>query len=419
MGRRLLGVVGIVIGGVLSAGGMTGCATPSTDTVTAQPQPVDQASLTAAGRHRIVAIGEATHGNHELVALRSTLIQRLATEQGFRTFALEADFGGAEMVNDYVLGGPGTAADAARDLGYDIYATTEMADLIEAVRDHNDASPDPDRIRFTGFDLQRYDHNKTRLLRYLAAVDPETATTATAALADLTDAGRNNLDAATVTRAQTAIGALLEALSRDHRRYVARSSEPAYADAVHHLRTIDGTTRLRQSVGTQYGELRDRLMAENVSWIVDREAAAGRTKIMIGGHVGHVEKTGAAYPSPSMGELLTARYGEDYFVIGTDFGSSTFLSRSGNGRSEFTVRHRSTLAGMFGDQPAGYVDLATAGTSASNAALLDAPVKMGMVGDEFSWYGRFLPSMFTVSVVPSKAYDALIFVAEATPATPL
>lgn len=401
--------------------GAAGCGSPpAVDAGAAAAVGIDRAPLDAAGTHRIVAIGEATHGNHEMAEIRRTLLLRLAAEQGFRTVALEADFGGAEVVNDYVQGGPGTAADSARALGFDVYATTEMATLIDDLRAFNADRAPSDRIQFAGFDLQRYDHNKERLLEYLRSVDPTVARSAETDLASLTDATRSTLEGPPLIEAQAAARQLLDAMAESEQRYVAASSRLAYVNAVHHLTSIERTTQLRQSVGPKYGELRDAWLAENVTWLVDREKDEGRDKVVITGHVGHVEKSSAAYGYVAMGERLATAYGDDYFVIGTEFGSNRFAAKKPDGeRTEFSVDHDSELAGLFGTEPLGYVDLATASQSPVNAALLTSPVRMGMIGDEFRWYSRFLTQSYTVKVVPADAYDALVYVPNATSTTPL
>lgn len=62
----------------------------------------------------IIALGEATHGNAEFQRLRRDVLERLTEEYGVRSFALEADFGEAAGVDEYIKGGAGTAAEALK-----------------------------------------------------------------------------------------------------------------------------------------------------------------------------------------------------------------------------------------------------------------------------------------------------------------
>lgn len=57
----------------------------------------------------------------------------------------------------------GTAEQAAAAIGFAIYRTDEMADLISYMRKYNETAKDGDDLRFYGFDMQRWSYN----LQYL------------------------------------------------------------------------------------------------------------------------------------------------------------------------------------------------------------------------------------------------------------
>ena len=114
---------------------------------------------------KIIALGEATHGNKELQKLKKEVFQVLLENEECRVFALEADFGGAYRVNEYIHGGAGTAQEAAAELGFGLYRTDEMADLIEWLRMYNETVKENEQICFYGFDMQRYDNNKKSCYR--------------------------------------------------------------------------------------------------------------------------------------------------------------------------------------------------------------------------------------------------------------
>ena len=48
---------------------------------------------------RVVALGEATHGNAEFQQLKLDVFKVMVEKYGVRAFALEGDFGGCEAVN--------------------------------------------------------------------------------------------------------------------------------------------------------------------------------------------------------------------------------------------------------------------------------------------------------------------------------
>ena len=69
---------------------------------------------------------------------------------------------------------------------------------------------------------------------------------------------------------------------------------------------------------------RDKMMAENIMWILKQEEARGNGRIFISGHNGHVKKSGNYDANNKvMGNLLADELGNEYFVIGTDFYKTT------------------------------------------------------------------------------------------------
>ena len=91
---------------------------------------------------KIIALGEATHGNREFQQLKKDVFAQMVEKYKVRSFALEGDFGGCEYVNRYIHTGEGTAAEAAAAIGFAIYRTKEMADLIEWMRTYNEDAPE-------------------------------------------------------------------------------------------------------------------------------------------------------------------------------------------------------------------------------------------------------------------------------------
>lgn len=57
-------------------------------------------------------------------------------------------------------------------------------------------------------------------------------------------------------------------------------------------------------------------MAENIAWIYEHAQEVDDTVLMIAGHNGHVAKKRTFVTF--MGEELFEKYGDDYYVIGTD-----------------------------------------------------------------------------------------------------
>ena len=124
---------------------------------------------------QIIALGEATHGNAEFQQLKTDIFKILVENYGVRAFAIEGDFGGCEQVNRYIHGGEGTAKEAAAAIGFKIYQTEQMAELISCMREYNENAPAGEDLRFYGFDMQRYLNSFNFLLDTAKEKDLDTA----------------------------------------------------------------------------------------------------------------------------------------------------------------------------------------------------------------------------------------------------
>ena len=86
---------------------------------------------------KIIALGEATHGNKEFQQLKLDIFKIMVEDYGVRAFSLEGDYGGCEAVNRYIHGGDGTVKDAVSAIGFAICQTEEMENLISWMLEYN------------------------------------------------------------------------------------------------------------------------------------------------------------------------------------------------------------------------------------------------------------------------------------------
>ena len=136
---------------------------------------VPVSDLTVPESARVVALGEVTHGNREFQELRLEVFQVLVEQYGVRAFGLEWDFGGCEAVNRYIHGGEGTAGEALAAIGFAIYRTGEMENLVEWMRSYNAAAPEGGDLRFYGFDMEQYASSCRYLLEAMEEAGMDTA----------------------------------------------------------------------------------------------------------------------------------------------------------------------------------------------------------------------------------------------------
>ena len=124
----------------------------------------DVGQFTVPENVKVIALGEATHGNAEFQQLKLEIFRNLVENHGVHGFAIEGDFGGCEQVNRYIHGGEGTAREAAAAIGFQIYKTDDMAELITYMREYNAGASEGEDLRFYGFDMQRWQRTFQLLL---------------------------------------------------------------------------------------------------------------------------------------------------------------------------------------------------------------------------------------------------------------
>lgn len=398
-------VVALVVCVVFSRFGEFGTG-PSADADEFERYAVPVADLEVPEGTRVVALGEATHGNREFQELKLDVFQTLVERQGVHAFALEADFGGCEAVNRYIHGGEGTLEEAVGDLVFTIYRTDQMAELVSWMRAYNETAAPGEDLRFYGFDMQSYEHSFNLLLD---------------------EAHRLGLDAAPLEELWKGDD-FAEGVGPEQR-------EEAYAAVVGQLEALgdDADTSLalqlieclRQNM--ELGRLadspdgygaRDGFMAQNVLWILSQEEARGNRCILVSAHNGHIEQQGTYGPDAKvMGNHLADNLGEAYYAIGTDFFKATVNLPKGDGRMTHTFYSYDPLAKAAADGgfESCWLDFARVPKDSSLRECIDGPIMMGRVGDGFSVLMYVLPQTYRVKREPSAPYDSMILVPYANP----
>lgn len=371
--------------------------------------------------HTIIGLGEATHGNKEFTELKQEVFSWVLENNGCKVFALEGDFGGCKKVNDYILDGEGSAGEAAGEIGFAIYNTQEMTDLIEWMYQYNQTVPEADRIHFYGYDMQRYDNNKEGLFAYLAAVDPAAAAEYEEKLADLNDETIFDQETAKISAGLEAAISLAEFMTANKDAYILAAAEREFDQALALCQSIIENATLRGTT-VSYGNTRDQYMADKISWILEYERKYyGNDSIFIAGHNGHIEKTSKTMGiTVNMGAHLAEKYGTEYYAIGTEFSESRFLApdNATGERREFYLHNTgdTRMAVWFEalEQADGFLDFGSIEDNSLKEYLQEAQ-PISMVGEAFSDSFAERESAYTLNLVPAEAYDAIIFVKSATP----
>ena len=410
---RIWAVVGIILLGIVAVGSIYshfgGFGTGPCADETEFMQYADQVdNIKIPEKTKIVALGEASHGNVEFQQLKLSVFQNLVENAGIRVFALEGDYGGCEYVNRYIHGGEGTAEQAAAAIGFAIYRTDEMADLISYMRKYNETAKAGDDLRFYGFDMQNWSYN----LQYLTEACKASGIDVTE-LKKLED--NDEADGGYDIEEQTRI--IMEI-----KKELQESDAKDIKQADHLADTLLQNISLGKVIDSavEGNALRDQRMAENVMWILSMEEQRGNACIFISGHNGHIERSGNyGTDNRVMGNILSDELGEGYFAIGTDFYKTNCnLPKSDGKRITHTFYSYDPLAKAA--KKAGYdmcwLDFSKVPENSKLKEQITDHVSMGSLGEGYSaFFMSIFPQSYRISQSPEKLYDGMIFVADAHP----
>lgn len=410
---RIWAVVGIILLGIVAVGSIYshfgGFGTGPCADETEFMQYADQVdNIKIPEKTKIVALGEAPHGNVEFQQLKLSVFQNLVENAGIRAFALEGDYGGCEYVNRYIHGGEGTAEQAAAAIGFAIYRTDEMADLISYMRKYNETAKAGDDLRFYGFDMQNWSYN----LQYLTEACKASGIDVTE-LKKLED--NDEADGGYDIEEQTRI--IMEI-----KKELQESDAKDIKQADHLADTLLQNISLGKVIDSavEGNALRDQRMAENVMWILSMEEQRGNACIFISGHNGHIERSGNyGTDNRVMGNILSDELGEGYFAIGTDFYKTNCnLPKSDGKRITHTFYSYDPLAKAA--KKAGYdmcwLDFSKVPENSKLKEQITDHVSMGSLGEGYSaFFMSIFPQSYRISQSPEKLYDGMIFVADAHP----
>lgn len=357
-------------------------------------------NITIPEKSNIIALGEATHGNIEFQELKLDIFKQMVEKYNVKAFVLEGDFGGSEHVNRYIHGGEGTPKEAAAAIGFAIYRTDQIAELISYMRQYNESAPEGEDLRFYGSDMQRIFYS----FQFLNESSKEMGVDTTI-LQKLMDGEDWNSEYDYHSRTQIITKIKHELMSKENS-----------AKAIHFADMLLQYCELQTQTSSEGSTLRDKFMAENVQWILQQEQQLGYERIFVSGHNSHVAKWGSF---DSMGKLLSNKTENGYYAIGTDFyrTESNMPTRSSTKRtnqvfySHNPLAKASKLAGL----DISWLDFASVPKNSELGELISQYTYMGNLGEGYSWFMRILPPSYRIFQQPAVLYDSMIFVADAKP----
>ena len=362
---------------------------------------------------QVVGLGEASHGVAQYHQTKADVFKALVKNNGCRTFIIEGDFGGALKVDNYINGGAGSAEEAVSEIGFTIYQTQEMADLIEWMRSYNESASLEEALHFYGMDVQRFDNNKEYLFSVLDQTVPKLSAEYSEIFARLTDENRNSLDKATLNNAKEAASKLMEKMDASRADIVELSGESAFDFARECANTVYAHCDLQLS--NNYNMTRDQYMYEKVEWFLRH---GDGSILFINGHNGHIGKTFAGYTC--LGELLSNNLGNSYYAIGTDAQKTRFNSQKDKGEFEIVEVSNSNdlnsqLINFDNDQY--FIDFTSAQSDETWKQILNSEQTITTLNVSLSGMLKMVKSAYTTTIIPQSTYDGMIVFRTVTPST--
>lgn len=353
----------------------------------------------------VAALGEASHGVKEYQEMKAQVFQALVENNGCRTFIIEGDFGSALKVDAYIHGGEGTAQETAAQIGFRIYRTQEMADLLTWMREYNETAPEGEDLHFRGMDIQQADSSKAYLFQTLEQGAPALAETYQDQLAFLRDEVMFDLSAEEFAQGRAAAEALVKDMDAARSEIEAAAGTEGFAFARECAYSLYACCDVRGAPDLQYNALRDQYMAKKIQWYLEQ---GDGSLLFINGHNGHIGKHSTA-GYVCLGQHLSETLGEGYFAIGTDAAVTSYNAQGNDGSfTEITVENENALTKLAQETGCYYVDFQNAGPDWQSLCGETQAMTAMNVG--------FSP-IYTVRAVPEEVYDGMIVFETVSPST--
>ncbi len=396
------------------------------------------------GNARIIGLGEATHGTKEFFQAKHRMLEYLVTTQGFRVFAMEANWASSLALNEYMQTGIGDGKELLQKYAKIMWPwrTQEVLDLIQWLRKYNQTAAN--KVIFSGFDMQEPVPAVDWLIAYLEKTLPDQATRADELLGCIRFSLGNILN---VTRyAAAGIKGFMACAERintvrrilQNRRSSLETTE--YITALQMVRVLEqGNIYYKERFITQdilqAVTIRDAFMAENTSWL----EKTTKQKLVIWAHNGHVTFNAKMHFGwKPLGAHLRDMYKDQYKVWGFSFFEGSFYAQMLDGNDPI----RTVAAALVGlaanpsiqsvpnptsdsfeyifraaQLPLFMLDLHLAKTPAG--AWLKTPRRLQIIGQNLPPFRTPEPDWYSYKAIPTEDFDALIYIDKTTPSTPL
>lgn len=266
---------------------------------------------------RIFGFGEATHGTKEFFNLKFKFFKYLVKYQGVRNFAIEASYANCIAINNYIKGQKNDPKELLKNIGFWIWNTQEVLELIEWMKKFNVDKIQSNQINFYGIDIMDCSNSAKIISEHLTENLYENKTQYLDILSFYTI--KNNtkyLNKNILKNHLIVMNELKEILKSSE----AKNKELYISLQNSIIQFINLCIDYRQ-------EIRDKEMSENINQILHFNG--NESKIFIWAHNFHIKKNNITYTNDyAMGHFLKEKYGNEYYSLGFDFATGAFNAYS-------------------------------------------------------------------------------------------
>lgn len=339
---------------------------------------------------KIIALGEASHGNKEFQELRLDLFKNLVKNNDTRAFLLECDYAEGLIIDKYIKTGE-KINNPSKYFSFDIYHTKEMDNLINWMKDYN--KDNKNKLSFYGIDFQNPEKAAGPIKSYVKENNIDI-----------------NLDSLKLLKKdQISIKDIEKStLKKDLESLKSQTSDEKIKNLLENVLKSFDYFSMDSNDYIKMNEVRDERMAFNVSFIESIEK-----KIMVSGHNGHVGKTSPTYRP--MGKILKEKYKDDYYIIGTDYFKTRVNIRSLVDRDRKIKKFESADILAYQAKDVGQYFLDFAAIDDDIDKILENEINMGSLGEGYSPIMKIMPQSHRIKGNPKDYYDAMVFVYETEP----
>lgn len=391
------------------------------------------ALLDAVGDSRYVLLGEASHGTSEYYTWRAEISKRLIREKGFSFIAVEGDWSSAYEVNRYVKDLPG-AGESARDVlsSFDrwpewMWSNREVKSLIEWMRQYNMNVPMEKRVGFYGMDLYAMWASIREVIAYFDSYFPDYSDKMRSWYACLLPFEGNPQHYATaVFRQQVDCSddvAAVKSFLRENRRRFAAADEKKFFNVSQNALIVKNAERHYRAMvdrGPRSWNYRVRNFKDTVERLMEFYGPDARSIVWAHNtHVGDARATPMAHQGmENIGYLIRQKHGpEDVFIVGFTTYRGSVLAGAEWGAPVEEMQVPEGLPGSYEEifQKVGIPQaLFIFGEEVPEVVLQPRGHRAkGVVYDPTQERAHYLPT-----ILPQR-YDALIYIEETSPLSPL